>query len=325
MNTKIGHLRNESTALDAEIDSIRENAADLNGSGLVLSQGTVNQLEVFRDFRGTGRTMDQVFGTILIFQHLAVVTRIRSVLDGMMTLQPSSVADHRHCELGLWLEEQGKTVFADEQLFKAFAAGTSASTPWPARSWNCIRRQGGRRGRRKVPHAGGSVGTDRRLDSRSVGPDRPGLGLIDWTPALEIAIRSSTPTSALGRPAQHPVAALQTGKTRMILEKVLAELIAYTRTHFHDEETLFLNSSYPGKEDHQAQHRDFVATVDQFQSDFLAGRAVMGKPGHGLPQGLAGESHSGNRQKDCGLSEKGRMNRSPSRFPLLLIQMNPRS
>jgi len=278
IHSQVGHLRSVSTALGGEVHSIRENAADLNGSSLVLSEGAIKQLEVYREYHSTEAKQDQVFSSILVLQHLSLVTRICSVLDGTLALKPSEVGDHHSCTLGQWLASQGKSAFPDYSQFQEFST-LHERLHLLAKQIVELHQTPGKEAEAEQKFvsltevSGKIVATIRKLTSLTGNE----TGLISWTPAL-----------ALGHPAidaQHRrlvdllnrlFDALHSGKTRTILEGVLAELITYTQTHFQDEETLFLNSGYPDKEKHLAKHKDFVETVSRFKNDFVGGRVVMG-------------------------------------------------
>jgi hemerythrin-like metal-binding protein len=68
--------------------------------------------------------------------------------------------------------------------------------------------------------------------------------------------------------------AMATGRSREILEYVLARLIKYAKDHFRAEESVMQAHAYPGLEVHKFEHREFLQTVTRFQKDFLAGRTM---------------------------------------------------
>ena len=277
INDKVGHLRGESTLLGGEVHAIRDSAADLNGSGLVLSEGTVKQLKIAREFRVPAQGLDQVSRSILILQHLSIVTRVRSQLDGNLKLDAALIGDSHVCALGRWLEAEGKSAFVNENALKEFSARHQRlhnlarqivelqATPGKAQEAED----------RFTPLVEVSERVIEEL--RKLSAQSAEAGLVAWSPALE-----------LGHPVidgQHRrlvdllnrlFAALESGKARRILETVLEELVDYTLTHFREEEQLFLASRYPDKEKHLGLHREFAETVGNFQNDFKAGRVVLG-------------------------------------------------
>jgi len=61
--------------------------------------------------------------------------------------------------------------------------------------------------------------------------------------------------------------ALRDGRGREEVQSVVSELIAYTRTHFSQEEALFQRTAYPDVEAHLNLHRDFVARLETIQKE----------------------------------------------------------
>lgn len=58
-----------------------------------------------------------------------------------------------------------------------------------------------------------------------------------------------------------------------IVGPVLGELIDYAKTHFHREEELMLNSSYPHLAEHKAEHDVLRKETDRLQGQFSDGAA----------------------------------------------------
>jgi hemerythrin len=69
--------------------------------------------------------------------------------------------------------------------------------------------------------------------------------------------------------------AMNSGKGKTLLEKVLQNLIDYTKTHFAAEERLMLRCNYPEYKPHKAQHDELTKQVLQLQSDFRAGKSAL--------------------------------------------------
>lgn len=66
--------------------------------------------------------------------------------------------------------------------------------------------------------------------------------------------------------------AMSDGKGKEFLQKILAELIRYTKDHFQAEERIFRIVDYPESEEHKREHDTFVQKVTDFQVDFDRGR-----------------------------------------------------
>ena len=65
---------------------------------------------------------------------------------------------------------------------------------------------------------------------------------------------------------------LQEARTKGNLAAALDFLVSYTRTHFRDEESFMETNGYAGLTEHRDKHREFIATVVDFQADFFGGR-----------------------------------------------------
>jgi hemerythrin-like metal-binding protein len=69
--------------------------------------------------------------------------------------------------------------------------------------------------------------------------------------------------------------AMMEKKTKDEMGKVLSELVNYTAEHFGFEEKLFDQHGYPGRINHKSAHKDFVAKVKDFQTDFENGKSTI--------------------------------------------------
>ena len=56
------------------------------------------------------------------------------------------------------------------------------------------------------------------------------------------------------------------------MNKTVAELLQYTRTHFQQEEELMKKANYPQLQAHQEMHRKFVSEVELVQKQIKAGQ-----------------------------------------------------
>ncbi len=57
--------------------------------------------------------------------------------------------------------------------------------------------------------------------------------------------------------------------------RVLDELMAYTETHFSEEEALMEKYNYPGLAAHKAEHAELKEKVLKFHDDFVAGSVCV--------------------------------------------------
>ncbi len=84
--------------------------------------------------------------------------------------------------------------------------------------------------------------------------------------------------------AQHPrlfdlinrlYTAVKEAKGAAATEQALQELIAYTQTHFADEERLMQQHGYTEFSAHKPIHEKLIAQVLEFEREFKAGRAGL--------------------------------------------------
>jgi len=66
--------------------------------------------------------------------------------------------------------------------------------------------------------------------------------------------------------------AMTQGKGKGTLSETLDKLVAYTKTHFDNEESLMLAHHYPDYPAHKSAHDALTERVIQFQKEFEAGR-----------------------------------------------------
>jgi hemerythrin len=68
------------------------------------------------------------------------------------------------------------------------------------------------------------------------------------------------------------------GKSKDALGKVLDKLVAYTKSHFATEETLFRIHGYPQAEAHKKEHDALTQKALALQTDLNAGKTVISAP-----------------------------------------------
>jgi hemerythrin len=64
--------------------------------------------------------------------------------------------------------------------------------------------------------------------------------------------------------------AMKAGKGNDVLDNVLSQLIAYTKSHFATEERLMKAHGYPDHQAHKAEHDELTKQVVEFQQRFQA-------------------------------------------------------
>ncbi|MTJ82008.1 MAG: bacteriohemerythrin [Telmatospirillum sp.] len=69
--------------------------------------------------------------------------------------------------------------------------------------------------------------------------------------------------------------AMLAGRGEEAVAPLLERLLAYTRDHFAREEDIWAKSGLPTLAQHRETHADLIRAVEQFQKDFLAGKAAL--------------------------------------------------
>jgi hemerythrin len=69
--------------------------------------------------------------------------------------------------------------------------------------------------------------------------------------------------------------AMLSAKANTILDKILKELIDYTKTHFDNEENLFAEYGYPESGEHRRIHKQFTDKIFDLYDDFKNGKKML--------------------------------------------------
>lgn len=69
--------------------------------------------------------------------------------------------------------------------------------------------------------------------------------------------------------------AMLRGSHKQDLDRVMVDLLSYTRYHFSFEEKLMVVAAYPGLPEHQRKHQEMVAEVSGYAQQVAEGRALV--------------------------------------------------
>ena len=95
------------------------------------------------------------------------------------------------------------------------------------------------------------------------------MGFIEWTPDLSVHVKKIDDQHKKLFDIINQIYELSDfEKTKEKLDKVLNELIEYTRVHFSTEEKYFEKCNYPGTEEHIAEHMKLIEQVLDFKRRF---------------------------------------------------------
>jgi hemerythrin len=95
---------------------------------------------------------------------------------------------------------------------------------------------------------------------------------IEWGPALELGIPDiDKQHKVLVSLANDLVAELEKSKGGETAKRAVAELFAYSATHFADEEAYLRQYNFPSFDEHQRNHEAFSARAHYFEERLISG------------------------------------------------------
>jgi hemerythrin-like metal-binding protein len=98
------------------------------------------------------------------------------------------------------------------------------------------------------------------------------MALINWHPSFSINIEEiDKQHQLLVKMINDLYDAMNAGKEKAILEKMIGRLNVYAAMHFAKEEHYFDMFGYPETESHKKEHSDFEEKVLKFENDFNDG------------------------------------------------------
>lgn len=97
------------------------------------------------------------------------------------------------------------------------------------------------------------------------------MALFEWTPEFSVSVaRFDAEHQKLFSLINQLAESIQEGRGSELAFPVLQELAEYTRNHFEAEENAMRQASFPGLDDHLAEHRTLVGKLTDFFADYDA-------------------------------------------------------
>ena len=94
------------------------------------------------------------------------------------------------------------------------------------------------------------------------------MGIV-WDPDLSIGVHEiDLQHQELFRQVDQLLQAMERGKGREVIAKLLAFLSQYVAEHFHAEQELMIRHGYPNYRHHKTQHDDFVSGLLELLDEF---------------------------------------------------------
>ena len=102
------------------------------------------------------------------------------------------------------------------------------------------------------------------------------MALIEWKDTLSVSVsKYDEQHKKLISLINQLHEAMSAGKGKDVLEKVLSDLIAYTKNHFADEEAELKKNNYMDFLNHKKEHDKLTMEVVKFYDEFKAGRTSI--------------------------------------------------
>lgn len=102
------------------------------------------------------------------------------------------------------------------------------------------------------------------------------MSLMQWSPLFSVKIKKfDDQHMKLVDMVNQLHDAMKAGQGNAVLGTVLQSLIAYTATHFKDEEQMMQAHGYPDLARHKAEHEKLVKQVLDLQQKFQSGASVL--------------------------------------------------
>jgi hemerythrin-like metal-binding protein len=102
------------------------------------------------------------------------------------------------------------------------------------------------------------------------------ISMFEWNNRYSVQIASiDAQHQTLFRLAEELYAAMTAGHGKSSLSRILDRLVQYTIVHFAHEERLMRLHGFPDFAAHKAQHEELTRKVQEFQAEFIAGKAAM--------------------------------------------------
>jgi len=98
------------------------------------------------------------------------------------------------------------------------------------------------------------------------------MALVEWSDTYVVNVREvDNQHKRLVTLVNELHDAVQTGKAKEVMGKVLGDLVNYTVYHFATEERFFDIYNYPDSESHKKQHTDLIEQITTLQKKYESG------------------------------------------------------
>jgi methyl-accepting chemotaxis protein len=217
------------------------------------------------------KALDRLQISNLILGHLIWVSRSRGVISGHRQIDASTLLDHDKCDLGIWLNHQGRELINDQKTYDRLKHIHEEIHAILRNIVDC-----GERG----------VCVDQEEEyiellkySKEIVEILSSLHIDDsvrWSEELkvDVPIFDRHHQSLLGL-VDKLYQALKTENTHETLMGIFDELLHYTSYHFGAEEAAFEEFGYPDCNDHKGLHKQLVNKALELREDLQHGKPMV--------------------------------------------------
>lgn len=101
------------------------------------------------------------------------------------------------------------------------------------------------------------------------------MSLVEWTNDLSVGIDSiDIQHKTLFNIINQLYDVIKSNEEASLQSKIFDDLILYTVSHFSNEERYFAQFNYPLKEQHKAEHDQFIKVIKDFSKNYYSGKKV---------------------------------------------------
>ena len=208
----------------------------------------------------------------IVLKHVEWVGRVRSALDGTSKLYADELTDHTSCDLGVWLQTEGKTAIDDQDtyieltrvhkevhtLLKEFTRGTA------------LQQDHGEAEQRFAELISHSNRIVELLSAYQQG------GEARWSPDYAVDVELfDKHHQRLFALIDRLYESLKRNTAGDEVKSVIDELLQYTNYHFSAEERAFEHFNYPGCDKQKEQHAKLISEVKQLQTQLKSGKQLV--------------------------------------------------
>lgn len=207
----------------------------------------------------------------LILQHTAWVSRARALIDGTTEIDDSKLVDHNACELGVWLNGEGKKFITEPEVYDRLYETHRNLHAFVSEIITALRQNDRGTAEEKFQEL---VGVFRRIVE--IMTTQVGDEFIEWTPDLSVEVETfDQQHKRLIGLINNLYHAMREGEGHQLLGETLDELLAYTDYHFSTEERAFETYEYPQCEAHRLQHESLLRQARELKAKHVAGETVL--------------------------------------------------